>query len=94
VLRSVFCFVAFYIACFALLAIAVAACGVDLVTSLSGVAQALGNVGPGLGHLIGPGSSYAVLPFGAKWLLALAMLLGRIEVLTVLVLFSPTFWRG
>jgi len=94
VLRSVFCFVAFYIACFALLAIAVAACGVDLVTSLSGVAQALGNVGPGLGHLIGPGGSYAVLPAGAKWLLALAMLLGRIEVLTVLVLFSPTFWRG
>jgi len=94
VLLSVFCFVAFYIACFALLAIAVAACGVDLVTSLSGVAQALGNVGPGLGHLIGPGGSYAVLPSGAKWLLALAMLLGRIEVLTMVVLFSPTFWRG
>jgi trk system potassium uptake protein len=94
VLRSVFCFVAFYIACFALLALAVAACGLDLVTSLSGVAAALGNVGPGLGHLIGPGGSYALLPSAAKWLLALAMLLGRLEVLTVLVLFSPTFWRG
>ena len=56
--------------------------------------QALGNIGPGLGPIIGPAGNYASLPDGAKWLLAIAMMIGRLELLTVLVLFSPTFWRG
>jgi trk system potassium uptake protein TrkH len=94
VVRSVMSFFVFYIFCFAILSIAVSAFGVDLVTSLSGVAQAMGNVGPGLGPIIGPVGNFLPLPDGAKWLLSLAMLLGRLELLTVLVMFSPVFWRG
>ena len=58
---------------------------------LADVAQALGNVGPGYGTVIGPAGNFSTLPDGAKWLLSAAMLLGRLELLTVLVLFTPTF---
>jgi trk system potassium uptake protein TrkH len=61
---------------------------------MSAVAQALGNVGPGLTPEIGPVGNYANLADGAKWLLSLAMMLGRLELLTVLVLLSPAYWRG
>jgi trk system potassium uptake protein len=54
----------------------------------------LANVGPGLGPTIGPAGNFATLPDAAKWLLAFAMLLGRLELFTVLVLFFPQFWRG
>jgi len=94
VVRSVLSFFVFYIGCFGLLSIAVSAFGLDLVTAFSGVAQALGNVGPALGPIIGPAGTYAPLPDGVKWLLSFAMLLGRLELLTILVLFSPVFWRG
>jgi trk system potassium uptake protein TrkH len=94
VTRSVLSFFAFYVGCFALLSVGLSAFDLDFVTSISGVAQALGNVGPGLGPIIGPAGNYASLHDGAKWLLAAAMLLGRLELLTLLVLFSPTFWRG
>ena len=94
VVHSVLSFFVFYILSFGLLSIAVSAFGLDLVTSLSGVAQALGNVGPGLGPIIGPTGTYAPLPDGAIWVLSIAMLLGRLELLTVLVLFSPVYWRG
>jgi len=61
---------------------------------LQGIRDALGNVGPGLGPIIGPTGTYAPLPDGAIWVLSIAMLLGRLELLTVLVLFSPVYWRG
>lgn len=67
--------------------------GLDLVTALSGAATAVANVGPGLGPIIGPAGNFSSLPDTAKWVLAIAMLLGRLEFLTVLVLFSPGFWR-
>lgn len=67
--------------------------GLDLVTALSGAATAVANVGPGLGEIIGPAGNFSSLPDAAKWVLAVAMLLGRLEFLTVLVLFSPAFWR-
>jgi trk system potassium uptake protein TrkH len=51
------------------------------------------NVGPGLGDIIGPSGTFASLPAAAKWVLAIAMLLGRLEFLTVMVLFAPGFWR-
>jgi len=51
-------------------------------------------VGPGLGDIIGPAGTFASLPDGAKWLLSAGMLLGRLELFTVLVLLSPVFWRG
>jgi len=94
IVRSVVSFVVLYLFAAAALGLGVAAFNVDMVTAFSGVAQALGNVGPGLGPIIGPAGNYAALPDGAKWLLSAAMLLGRLELLTALVLFSPTFWRG
>ena len=94
VVRSVIGFVVLYVLAFVVLGLAVAAFNLDLVTAFSSVAQALGNIGPGLGPIIGPAGNYASLPDGAKWLLAIAMMIGRLELLTVLVLFSPTFWRG
>jgi trk system potassium uptake protein TrkH len=65
----------------------------DFVTSLSGAVTALANVGPGLGPIIGPAGSFAPLPDGAKLLLTLGMLLGRLEFFTLLVLLNRDFWR-
>jgi len=92
--RSVVSFVVFYMLTFALLSMAAAAFGADFVTAFSGVAQALANVGHGLGLIIGPTGNFAGLPSGVKWVLIIAMMLGRLELMTVLVIFSPTFWRG
>ena len=94
VVRSVLGFFCFYGMSFAALALGLAACGLDLVTSVSSAAQALGNVGPGLGAIVGPAGNFASLPDTAKWLLSLGMLLGRLELLTILVLFTPRFWRS
>ena len=94
VVRSVIGFIVLYLFTFAILGTAVAAFDVDMTTAFSGVAQALGNVGPGFGTVIGPAGNFSTLPEGAKWILSLAMLLGRLELLAVLVLFTPTFWRG
>ncbi|MCK5575216.1 MAG: TrkH family potassium uptake protein [Sphingomonadales bacterium] len=68
--------------------------GLDYVTSLSGASSALMNVGPGLGEVIGPAGTYQPLPDSAKWILSTAMLVGRLELFSVLVLFTPTFWRA
>lgn len=68
--------------------------GIDLLTALSGAATAVANTGPGVGSIIGPAGNFATLPDGAKWLLALAMLLGRLELMTVIVLLTPTYWRA
>jgi trk system potassium uptake protein TrkH len=90
---AVMLFVVAYLALTTLGALALAAMGLDLVTALSGMAQAMGNVGPGLGPVIGPAGNYATLPDSAKWVLAFGMLVGRLELFTVLVLLSPAFWR-
>ncbi len=74
-------------------AMAIAFFGVDWVTALTGAIQAVNNVGPGLGDVIGPAGNFATLPDPAKWILAMAMLLGRLEVFTFLVLISRSFWR-
>jgi trk system potassium uptake protein len=94
VVRSVLSFIVFYIAAFAAISIAISAFRLDLVSSMSGVAQAISNVGPGLTPEIGPVGNFAQLPSDAKWLLSLAMILGRLELLTVLVLLNRTYWRG
>ena len=85
-------FFLFFLA-FAAVALGMALLGYDFVTSVSGAATAIANVGPGLGPLIGPDGNFAGLKESAKWLLAAAMLLGRLELFTVLVLFLPSFWR-
>ena len=67
--------------------------GLDLVTSMSAAATALANVGPGLGPIIGPAGNFQSLPDAAKWILDVAMVLGRLEFETLLVLLLPAFWR-
>jgi trk system potassium uptake protein TrkH len=93
VTQSVLAFVFLYVAIVVTIAAGLALVGLDLVTSLTGAATAVGNVGPGLGEIIGPAGNFSSLPDAAKWLLSIGMLLGRLEILTVLVLFSRTFWR-
>lgn len=79
---------------YGLVAILLAALGLDFLTAMSGAASALANVGPGLGDIIGPAGTYAPLPDAAKWLLSAAMLLGRLEFFTILALFTSRFWQG
>jgi trk system potassium uptake protein TrkH len=64
----------------------------DLLTALGGAISAVGNIGPAFGTL-GPTESYAHIPIAGKWVLAILMMLGRLEIFTVLVLFVPAFWR-
>ena len=79
---------------FSAFALALSALGLDYLTAMSGALTALANVGPGLGDIIGPAGNFSTLPESAKWLLSAAMLLGRLELFTVLVLFTPAFWRN
>ena len=65
----------------------------DFLTSFSAAASAISNVGPGLGLTIGPTGNYSLLPEGAKWILSLTMLVGRLELFTFLVLLSVSFWK-
>ncbi|MBF9001077.1 MULTISPECIES: TrkH family potassium uptake protein [Vibrio] len=69
------------------------AMGLDPLTSISGSITAVSNVGPGMGTVIGPTGNFASLPDAAKWVLSFGMLMGRLEILTILVLFFPAFWR-
>ena len=78
---------------FAFLALALSLIGLDFLTSISGAASAIANVGPGLGPVIGPDGNYASIPDAAKWVLSAGMLLGRLELFTIMVLFTRTFWR-
>ena len=94
VTASVLGFFFLYGVSFALLAIGLGMMGLDFVTATSGAATAISNVGPGLGPIIGPAGSFATLPDAAKWLLCFGMLLGRLELFTVLVLIMPSFWRA
>ncbi|EKE73794.1 TrkH family potassium uptake protein [Oceanibaculum indicum] len=83
-----------YMLCFLLLSMLLGLLGLDFVTAISGAATAISNVGPGLGDIIGPAGNFSTLPDAAKWALSLAMLMGRLELFTVLILFAPSFWRG
>lgn len=75
-------------------AILLAAFGNDLITSFSAAATATANVGPGIGDVIGPTSNFASLNDPSKWIICAAMLLGRLEIFTALILFTPDFWRS
>lgn len=94
VMDSVMAFFFIYAVTFAAVALALGIIGLDMVTATSAAATAISNVGPGLGHIIGPAGTFAPLPDAAKWVLSFGMLLGRLEFFTVLVLFIPAFWRG
>lgn len=94
VIGSVVAFVAVFFVCYATGTIALMALDLDFLTSASAAASALANVGPGFGQIIGPSRNYAALPDTAKWLLCALMLLGRLEIFTILILFTTRFWRG
>jgi trk system potassium uptake protein TrkH len=90
---SVFTFITLYAFCLMMLAGGLSICGLDFITSLTGAASALGNLGPGLGPLIGPLGTFASLEIAPKCLLMFGMILGRLELLAILILFMPSFWR-
>ncbi|WP_342643305.1 TrkH family potassium uptake protein [Rhodoligotrophos ferricapiens] len=90
---AVLAFVSVLFASFMLFSLALMALGIDFQTSVTGAATALTNVGPGLGPVIGPAGNFSSLPDTAKALLAFAMLLGRLEFFTLLVLLDPSLWR-
>jgi trk system potassium uptake protein TrkH len=94
VIASVMSFFFLFMTSFVVLAILLRLSGLDTVTALSGAGTALSNVGPGLGEIIGPSGNFQSLSDLQKWLLAAGMLLGRLELFTVLVLFLPRFWRS
>lgn len=89
---NVMAFIMMYISIFAIGSVVMTMFGVDLDTSMGSVATSLGNIGPGIGS-VGPVDNFAWLPSGAKWFLAILMLIGRLELFTVLILFTPYFWR-
>lgn len=93
VTSAVMSFFILFAFCFLVVATLLSFTGLDYITSMSAAASTLANVGPGLGEVIGPSGNYASLPDSAKWLLAGAMLIGRLEIFTVLVLCVPYFWR-
>ena len=91
---SVMGFFFLYITFFSLSAAFLSFMGIDFLTAISASASAISNVGPGLGNIIGPSGSYATLPDAAKWILSLTMMIGRLEIFTILVLFSKSFWKS
>lgn len=93
IIRSVVAFTVAYILTIIVLSAALSFLGSGPITAISGAITAVANVGPGIGAVIGPSSNFASLSDIAKWLLSLGMLMGRLEILTVAVLFFPAYWR-
>ena len=93
VFTGVASFVFVFILSFAVFALILMALGLDFEASVSGSAAAITNVGPGIGAIIGPHGSYANIPAAAKWVLSLEMILGRLEIFTLLIFLTPRFWR-
>ena len=91
--NSIMGFFFIYILTFILASIALSLFDLDFITSFSAAASAISNVGPGLGNLIGPTANYNSIPNGAKWILSLTMLVGRLELFTFLVILSLSFWK-
>ena len=94
VINSVMAFFVMFFLSLAGVAISLALMGLAPITAISGAVAALANIGPGLGPEIGPSGNFAGLPEQAKWLLAMTMLVGRLELLAVLVIVTPRFWRA
>jgi trk system potassium uptake protein TrkH len=92
IVQSVIGFLVLYAGLFAVCSILLAAAGVDFVTAFTAVGSCIGNIGPGFGF-VGPVDNYAQIPYVGKWLLIWCMLLGRLEIYTVIILLVPEFWR-
>ena len=93
-INSVIIFIFTFLFIFLLIAMLLSISGLDFITSISGAASSISNVGPGLGEMIGPNGNYKDIPNISKWILSAGMLLGRLELFAVLVLFFPSFWRN
>jgi len=91
VTNAIWGFFALYVASFSFMMLALMATGLDQITAFSALAASLNNLGPGLGDV---GANYASINDLSKWILSFAMLLGRLEIFTLLVLFTPAFWRS
>ncbi|MFG6568602.1 MULTISPECIES: TrkH family potassium uptake protein [Sulfitobacter] len=94
VLSSVMSFFMFFVVSLGLISVALSLTGLDFVTSVSGAAAALANIGPGLGEIIGPAGNFSSLNDTAKWILIIAMWIGRLELMAVYVMFTAKFWRA
>ncbi|MGD9211751.1 MAG: potassium transporter TrkG, partial [Desulfobacteraceae bacterium] len=81
-----------YVGLYGLATVILAGMGVDFVTSIGAVAATLGNIGPGFGQ-VGPVENYAQIPNMGKWILSWCMLLGRLEIYTLIIFLVPEFWR-
>jgi trk system potassium uptake protein TrkH len=90
---SVFSFIGLYLASIAVLSILLSLTGLDFVSALSGAVASIGNIGAGLGNTVGPVSNVDSIHFLSKIFLMFGMILGRLELLTALIFFSPSFWR-
>ena len=93
-INSVIIFIFTFLFIFLIIAMLLSISGLDFITSISGAASSISNVGPGLGDIIGPNGNYKDIPDLSKWVLSFGMLLGRLELFAVLVLFFPSFWRN
>ena len=93
-INSVIIFIFSFLFIFLIIAMLLSISGLDFITSISGAASSISNVGPGLGDIIGPNGNYKDIPDVSKWILSFGMLLGRLELFAVLVLFFPSFWRN
>ncbi len=94
VTESVMGFFFLYILVFIIISCLLGSLGLDFKTSLSGAASAIGNVGPGLGDVIGPSGNYQNIPDLGKFILCFGMILGRLEIFAILVMFSSYFWKN
>ncbi len=92
-LASIISFIYLYILIFFLITALLSLTGLDFITSISGAATSISNVGPGLGSIIGSNGNFSILPDSSKWILSAGMILGRLELFAILVLFLPTFWK-
>ncbi len=93
-IASIISFIFMYLIIFFIITALLSLSGLDFVTSISGAATSISNVGPGLGSIIGPNGNFSSLPEVSKWILTLGMILGRLELFAILVLFIPSFWRN
>jgi len=93
-IASIISFIYMYLVIFFVIAALLSLSGLDFITSISGAATSISNVGPGLGSIIGPNGNFSTLPDISKWILSFGMILGRLELFAILVLFLPTFWRN
>lgn len=92
VINSIWGFFILYIGLFIAATLIMASMGLDMISALASVAASIGNIGPGLG-LVGPIKNYLAIPAAGKWVLVMCMLLGRLEIYTVIVLLTPEYWR-